>query len=250
MVDMKGIEKALRVHSLLILDNEGLPAMTIERDYLERVQQGEPDHEAFCHAVFAYLDLTETEEKQLMFRTSRWGVRMLDFSERIDLVCFDLDGTLVEVFGTAILPGVAYCFDNWGFTGKTAIVTNQGGVGLRYWMETNDFGDPAQYPTQRDTERRVEQVQEQLGIDFALISFAYLSSKGIWAPTPDDQITNERWSHDWRKPNPGMILKAIELAGTTPERTIMVGDREEDVKAAFAAGVLFYPRDVWFAQDY
>jgi hypothetical protein len=36
MVDMKWIEKALRVHSLLILDNEGLPAMTIERDYLEQ----------------------------------------------------------------------------------------------------------------------------------------------------------------------------------------------------------------------
>ncbi len=39
------------------------------------------------------------------------------------------------------------------------------------------------------------------------------------------------------KPHPGHILGTIEMAGGDPDRAIMVGDSENDVKAARAAGV-------------
>lgn len=39
------------------------------------------------------------------------------------------------------------------------------------------------------------------------------------------------------KPHPGHILGTIQMAGGDPERAIMVGDSENDVKAARAAGV-------------
>lgn len=43
--------------------------------------------------------------------------------------------------------------------------------------------------------------------------------------------------HPDRKPNPGMILKAICELGLDPARTLVVGDKESDVEAARRAGV-------------
>lgn len=46
------------------------------------------------------------------------------------------------------------------------------------------------------------------------------------------------------KPNPEILLKSMQNAGITPDRTLMVGDSQHDVAAARAAGVkvcLYYP---------
>lgn len=43
--------------------------------------------------------------------------------------------------------------------------------------------------------------------------------------------------HPMRKPNPGMLLKAAELAGIDLNRSLMVGDRASDLEAAAGAGV-------------
>ena len=40
-----------------------------------------------------------------------------------------------------------------------------------------------------------------------------------------------------RKPNPGMIIKAMSLAGTEPGRTLVIGDQPSDMQAAGRAGV-------------
>jgi D-glycero-D-manno-heptose 1,7-bisphosphate phosphatase len=42
-----------------------------------------------------------------------------------------------------------------------------------------------------------------------------------------------------RKPNPGMLKEAMEMAGVGAEDTLMVGDRPEDEASALACGVAF-----------
>jgi phosphoglycolate phosphatase len=39
-----------------------------------------------------------------------------------------------------------------------------------------------------------------------------------------------------RKPHPDMVLKALELLGSVPERTVLLGDHHVDLRAANAAG--------------
>ena len=40
-----------------------------------------------------------------------------------------------------------------------------------------------------------------------------------------------------RKPRPGMLLRAVNELGIDPARSLMVGDRESDMEAGYAAGV-------------
>ena len=40
-------------------------------------------------------------------------------------------------------------------------------------------------------------------------------------------------------PAPDMILKACELAGASPEKTVYVGDQPTDARAARSAGVAY-----------
>lgn len=44
-------------------------------------------------------------------------------------------------------------------------------------------------------------------------------------------------NHPERKPNPGMLLRALRDCGADPRRSIMVGDRLSDMEAGRAAGV-------------
>lgn len=178
---------------------------------------------------------------------------MIDFDEKYDLVCFDLDDTLVTAFTSDLLPGVAYTWDNFfmiAFTGKTAIISNQGGVGLRAWMEAERWGEPGKFPTAEEAQDRLNTVADALQMDYALCCFAYYSEKkNKWADPPNGTpLDDPRWRQDWRKPAGGMIEAAIMLAETTPDRVLMVGDRDEDKEAAAAAGVEFVHRDVFFAQ--
>lgn len=43
--------------------------------------------------------------------------------------------------------------------------------------------------------------------------------------------------HPMRKPNPGMLLRAAEIAGVDLKRSIMVGDKTSDIEAGRRAGV-------------
>lgn len=49
----------------------------------------------------------------------------------------------------------------------------------------------------------------------------------------------------FRKPNPGMIELALYLKASNNKHCLMVGDRSEDERCAFNAGVNFIPADVW-----
>lgn len=54
------------------------------------------------------------------------------------------------------------------------------------------------------------------------------------------EAVDERWrhpDHPDRKPNPGMILRAIAEHGIDPARSFMIGDQPSDMEAARRAGI-------------
>lgn len=161
---------------------------------------------------------------------------------------FDIDGTIADRDSDALLPGVAEWFVNRPQNVHIAFATNQGGVGLRYWMTIDGFGEPEKYPTAIDVAIRIDGILNKLSLgEFAVyVSYAYQSkSSGKWSPSPYD--TNE-WRYDWRKPAPGMPLEAMKTVGVSPSDTIMIGDSDEDKQAASAAGTDFMLAKDFFAQ--
>ncbi len=138
-----------------------------------------------------------------------------------------------------------------------ALATNQGGVGLRYWMETEGFGEPEKFPTEQEVYDKIEHVIEQLPKPlhptiraYTYISFAYQSKKsGKWGATPPESKHTDRWFKHWRKPNCGMLQAAMLDCVITPSRTLMVGDRPEDEEAAKNARVDFTWADDFFGRN-
>lgn len=179
-----------------------------------------------------------------------------------DLIIFDLDGTLADRDTEEMLPGVALWFGSEREkVPYVAIATNQGGVGLRYWMESGGFGEPEKFPTAEQAYDHVTRVIGKLqdiydddAINAFLISFAYQSKKsGRWGPKPSeadydylDWLVGE-WGHEYRKPAPGMILDLIHQFESF--KTLMVGDSEEDRQAALSAGVDFEWADEFFGRE-
>ncbi len=173
---------------------------------------------------------------------------IIDFSA-FDLFIFDLDGTLTEYKTGKLLDGVESYFQSHDPRIKLAIASNQGGVGLRYWMIVKGFGNPANYPTTHDVELSIENVQKQLGVTFDVYtSFMYQSKKGEWSPIPENGLTDPRWLHAWRKPRNGMLLEAMKNAGVAADRTLMIGDWDEDREAANYAGCFFVYAHQFFSR--
>lgn len=169
-----------------------------------------------------------------------------------DLFIFDIDGTLAAMGTETLLPGVAHWFLHGVGKRKIALVTNQGGVGLRGWMESGGFGEPDTYPTEEQARAHIEAISEQLGMEARVyVCFAYQSKKsGKWAPLPDDADDDDpEWDQNHRKPAAGMIFDAIRDAATTRAHTLMVGDSNEDEEAAANAGIAFQWADAFFGRD-
>ena len=157
--------------------------------------------------------------------------------------------------------------DHRAYTGNTyfAIATNQGGVGLRHWMEQGGFGDPESLPTQAEIEQRIEGarllIEQVTGRPCkSYVCYRYQSkSSGKWSPIPPGRENEPQWSVEWRKPDSGMLLQAMrdagidtdawmsELAGDRLQyrlssgkwRVRMIGDSAEDEAAAVAAHIDF-----------
>lgn len=180
------------------------------------------------------------------------------------LILFDLENTLAMSWGDELLPGVAEWFAQESHL-PAVIVSNQGGVGLRYWMETGKFGEPDEYPTQEQVLARLQRLaHHSLDNTPVYASWAYQSQKGKWSPAPSEaseqgfglfQIHAGRgivssWRQDWRKPNTGMLVLAMEQAGVTPENALMVGDQASDQEAARAAGCAYMPAHIFFCRSH
>jgi HAD superfamily hydrolase (TIGR01662 family) len=167
------------------------------------------------------------------------------------LIVFDVDGTLAETYKNRLLPGVAEWFANRPADVKVAIATNQGGVGLRYWMESERFGNPKAYPTRDKIIQRMRYLSRRLGVPWknVYVAYAYRNKKGEAGPVPAEFALDPYWRHDWRKPEAGMIRQAMADHGVTPAETLMVGDREDDHGAAGLAGVAFMWADAFFGRQ-
>lgn len=172
--------------------------------------------------------------------------------QKAKLIIFDIDGTLADRDTHELLPGVREWFDRFANDFLIALATNQGGVGLRHWMETEGFGKPEDFPTEEQAREHIHIVADKLipgGIEndalVYYVCFAYQSKKsGKWSPAKN---ANHEWKREYRKPEPGMLLLAMQDMQARPGQTIFVGDSDEDREAAKAAGCHFQEAN-WFFQ--
>ena len=136
-------------------------------------------------------------------------------------VFFDRDGVVNQSPGPGyvnhlddfhILPGFADCVRAAADKGCPAvIVTNQRGL-------SRGLTPPDQLAAMH-AKLRAELAAEGLGLLDILIC------------TADDD------AHPDRKPNPGMLLRAIAEHNLDPARSLMIGDQPSDLDAARRAGV-------------
>ena len=99
------------------------------------------------------------------------------------------------------------------------IVTNQSGIGREYygWAEFNAVND---------------QIRSVLKKQDARIDAIYACA---YHPQAVGGYAVE--AHDWRKPNPGMVLAATKKFNIDLTSSILIGDRSSDIEAARAAGL-------------
>jgi hypothetical protein len=163
-----------------------------------------------------------------------------------DLHIFDLDNTLASRDRDTLSSAPAAWLREHR-PQRVAIATNQGGVGMRYWMDSGGFGEPEKFPTETAVRTRLAAIADAVraltgGQVRVYMAFSYLSQKGNWSPTPPGREAEPEWSQAWRKPNPGMLLQAAADFGVSPEQCIYVGDsisNGSDEVAAVAAGMAY-----------
>ncbi len=162
-----------------------------------------------------------------------------------DLLVFDVDGTIANRSEDRLLPVARDFFKllyQWSAVAtvpKLALATNQGGVSLRLWMEDAGWGEPEKYPTLEAVQMRLGTIQQQIPVPTVLyVAYAYQTKKTReWAPVPIAYVGQPEWSRAWRKPNGGMIKRAMAEHGVTnPRRVLFVGDSDDDRGAATAVG--------------
>src|SRR5579859_3067906 len=143
-------------------------------------------------------------------------------------VIFDRDGVLNvdhgyvgEVEALEWMPGARRAVRRLNEAGvAVAVVTNQSGVARGY------FDLPA-----------VERLHEAMRADLA-VEGAWLDAIYVCPFLPEAAVAAYAHpDHPDRKPNPGMILKALAELDLDPGRTVMIGDKASDLEAARRAGV-------------
>ncbi len=159
--------------------------------------------------------------------------------ETIKLIIFDVDDTLVRRDTEQPLPEVEAWFAINRNKYNFAIASNQGGVGLRHWMEIGEFGEPSKYPTEDDAKSRIRRIGLMFWITNINMAFAYQSKRGNWSPTPEGKEHDTSWRMRHRKPDIGMLNRAMLKAGVKASETMFVGDLETDQQAAIKAQIKF-----------
>jgi D-glycero-D-manno-heptose 1,7-bisphosphate phosphatase len=143
-------------------------------------------------------------------------------------ILFDRDGVLNVDEGYAYDPARLRWIEGAREAVKAAndagalaiVVTNQSGIGRGYYTEAQMHAFHV----------AMQAELAQLG---ARIDAFY------FAPHHEDAAA-QRYrvaDHPDRKPNPGMLLRAMNEHGIEPARTVMIGDKPSDMEAAERAGV-------------
>lgn len=99
------------------------------------------------------------------------------------------------------------------------VVTNQAGIGKGFYTQ-EQFLELTQWVEQEFQKREIN------------------ISKTFYCPYHiEAKVEKYRQDSFDRKPNPGMIVKAIAEFDVDPEQSIMIGDKETDMQAAKAANI-------------
>jgi len=102
---------------------------------------------------------------------------------------------------------------------KLIVVTNQAGIGRGFYTE-NDFHKLMNF---------MNQELEKYNIHPLSIFFC--------PHHPDSGLDSYKYNCDFRKPNPGMILKATKELNIDLSRSFMVGDKYSDIIAGINAKI-------------
>jgi D-glycero-D-manno-heptose 1,7-bisphosphate phosphatase len=143
-------------------------------------------------------------------------------------VIFDRDGVLIvdhgyvgEVERLEWIPGARRAIATLNRSGLPVIViTNQSGVARGFFGESDVAAVHAA-------------MQADLAAEGARIDEFYVCPYHAEATVAAFRHPD----HPDRKPNPGMILRAIADWRIDPQRALMVGDKETDMEAARRAGI-------------
>jgi len=130
------------------------------------------------------------------------------------------DGYVHQVKDLVWMPGIFELCRTARAAGYTLIVvTNQSGIGRGLFSEA-DYQQVQSFIHQRFQE-------ENAGIThtYYCADAPYLNALGQTIDSPR------------RKPNPGMFLEALSDFGIDPSISIMLGDSERDMSAAYRAGI-------------
>lgn len=170
------------------------------------------------------------------------------------LYIFDLDSTLVEMYGTQPLPEVVGRLASLVDQGaRLAVATNQAGPAWR--QETYE----SKYPTAESLGKRFRQVAELIPVLARAPWFVAVGDTRLDLNASDYEAIvaslmaaagaleiHVSAAPEWRKPEPGMLLAACERHGVSPSEAIFVGDAKTDAEAAHAAGMSYIPADRFF----
>lgn len=147
------------------------------------------------------------------------------------LICLDVDGTLGKPKSGSDFRQSA---DDWEFfSGRIefcqALVSN----GAKIITVSNQGG--VCFPWSRFTEEQIAAVLEETAKLIGAMASLYCCS------IPNEKALPQYFNPNdpRRKPNPGMLLEAKDLAGVGLDEMLMVGDRPEDEQAAKNAGIAF-----------
>ena len=111
---------------------------------------------------------------------------------------------------------------------KIITCSNQGGVCFT-WSKF----------TEEEIRAVLDETAKAIGAMASLVSCSSMHEKAL---------EKYRFKDPRRKPEPGMILEAKEIAGVELSEIVMIGDRTEDEDAAKNAGVAFVLAATFFAQ--
>lgn len=121
------------------------------------------------------------------------------------------------------IPGAPAAIRLFNERGRpVVVVTNQSGVARGYYSE-------------QDVESLHRWMNAELNRQGARIDAFYFCPHH-----PDGAIPEYTRVCDCRKPQPGMLLQAMEDWRADPAKSVLIGDKESDVAAAAAAGIRGY----------
>lgn len=153
-------------------------------------------------------------------------------AQRPLMVIFDRDGVLNVDHGYAYDPAKL----EW-IPGARAAVRRVNDAGVLAVIATNQSGIGRGYYTEADMEAFHAEMLRQLATEGARVDAIY------FAPHHED-AAEDRYrvaDHPDRKPNPGMLLKALTDFNVAPADAVMIGDKPSDMEAARRADLRGIP---------